>query len=715
MPTTISSILLSCDAIICSNPAFVKLLTLKNRCSLSDYAGSLFIRKDVKGREVPILCLAPLKQLVSTKPGKFLCKRFLSKIFKKEDWPTVPAFQWELCDDNKKLSDCHDVLSNCDYISCDIETSPAFRDRVNKRDPQHIIVCVAYSAITFDRAGNEFSIRTYVIPLSSIEALHWIRKINLLPQPKIFQNGKYDNFYFLRFNLPVSSWYFDTLELHHSFLSELPKNLGYLAAFYIREISYWKDEGQTGDLFDLYKYNAKDAWATTIVFLTQIKEFPPWAINNYLIKFPLVYPCLTAELDGLLIDKQVLIQQTSEQTQKLSTNLSSLGRKLGSQSFNPSSPKQVLSLLHLLGNRDLTSSQEKDLEKAADRHPLYRLLIDEIISYRESAKLINTYLEAELWNGKLLYSLNPSGTDTGRLASRESSLWCGTQLQNLPGYYKQAIWAEEGFFLGEGDFEQSETRCVAYLSGDENLLAAVQAEKDFHGINASNFFGIPYDQIMKEAREAKGTATESKTKRYLVKRVGHGANYGMGAQVLLDTIGAKVTINAQKLLSLPRHLTPKQICEVLLKRYFDTYPIIKGEWYASIVTAIRISRMLVSSLGWTRLCFGNPWNNKHDLNSYIAHVPSNLSVGIINEAFLEIFQTLHLKSNGDFRLKGQVHDSIVFSYKEGREDLVEEVRSIMTRPKQIIDCKGKTRQMTIPVALKGNHRCWAKLETIVKR
>lgn len=712
LPLTISSALISADAIITSSAIFVKLLTKKTKCSLDDYAGSLWKRKDATGREVEILCIPPLKRLVSTKPGIFLCKRYLSKIFKKEDWFEPPPFEWSLCDEPVSLSTAYRVLNDSDVISCDIETSPYFKDRENKLAPQHIIVCVAYTAILFDVVGNLFICSTFVIPLTSLEALGWSRKINDLPQPKIFQNGKYDNFYFLRFNAPVRNWLFDTMEAHHSLFSELPKNLGYIASFYIREVAYWKDEGQTGNLFDLYKYNAKDAWATAIVFLYWLDGAPKWAIQNYLIKFPLVYPCIACELDGLLVHEGNLEAQKIEQKKKQQTSLLSLQKKLGLPTFNPRSPKQVVSLLHTFGHKKETSSDEATLEKVADSHPLLRLLVDEILEHRESSKLISTYLEAILWKGKLLYTLNPSGTDTGRLASKESQLWCGAQIQNLPEYFKRCLEAEEGFFLGEGDFEQSETRCTAYLSGDENLLATVNAPRDFHSENASAIFGLSYEEIQREAKEAKITNTESKTKRYLSKRVTHGTTYNMGDSVLLKTLGVKNVLRSQILLKLDPKLTPKQVCALLLKKFHTRYPGIQGPFYASIVSAIRLTKMLVSQLGWTRLCFGTPWNSKPQLNSYVAHVPSNLSVGIINEAFVEIFWKVQLPSKGEFRLKAQIHDSILFSYKEGRTDLVEEVRKIMTRPKEIIDCKSVKRMMTIPVAMKAEARIWTDLKKI---
>ena len=712
-PVTLTEALLSTDAILTTTNTLLKLVTKKSKCTVEDYIGSFWLKSDPTGKVIPILCLPPLKRLVSTKPGVFLFKRFLSKITRPETWSAAPSFHWTLCDDDLACRTAYNKFVSASVISIDIETSPAYLNPSTKENPQHIITCVSYTACTFHPDGNNYSLDTIVIPCTSFDAVKWIRLFNQLPQPKIFQNGKYDNLYFLRYGAPVKNWLFDTLEAHHCLFAELPKDLAYQAAFYIRTISYWKDEGKTGNLEDFYRYNGQDSWATCIVFLTWLREAPAWAIQNYLIKFPLVFPCLACEVDGLSISQVTLSRLKQEQALLIEKSLASLRAKIGIPNFNPSSPKQVLQLIHLLGCKNIESSDEASRAKAADKHPLNRLLLDEVTNYREASKLTNTYLNATLFGGKLLYSLNPSGTDTGRLASRESALWCGTQLQNLPSYYKQCIEAEEGFMLGEGDFSQSETFCTAFLSGDKNLIAAVSdRSKDFHATNASSFFGLSYQQIMDEEDAAKKQMVRPFTTRDLSKRVNHGSNYNMGPSILLATMGMKNVLRAKSLLKLAAKLTPIEVCAFLLLRFNETYPQIKNQFYSKIIADVRMAKMLVSQLGWTRLCFGKPWQSKPDLNSYVAHVPSNLSVGIINEAFLEIFLTVQLPSLGAFRLKGQIHDSILFAYKEGRLDLVQEVEKIMTRPKQIVDCMGVERTMTIPVEMKAQGKTWNSLRKL---
>ena len=51
-----------------------------------------------------------------------------------------------------------------------------------------------------------------------------------------------------------------------------------------------------------------------------------------------------------------------------------------------------------------------------------------------------------------------------------------------------------GFLLAEPDAEQADARGVAYLSGDIDLINTVESGLSYHGVNASKFFGIPYEE-----------------------------------------------------------------------------------------------------------------------------------------------------------------------------------------------------------------------------
>ena len=404
---------------------------------------------------------------------------------------------------------------------------------------------------------------------------------------------------------------------------------------------------------------------------------------------------------------------------------------------------QVKQLLRILGIKDPDSSDEKSLKKAAYLHPFNSRILESILDIKGLRKLTSTYLRtdadakqsgihageggAKEYRGRILYALNPHNTDTGRLASREHHFWTGLQIQNIPvrdgPMVRQTIKASLGFYLGECDLEQAESRDTAHIAGDDKLIQAVTGTRDFHSVNASAFFGVPYDTIYDDSIGK----TKNKKLRDLAKRVNHGANYNMGPGVLVDTMGLDKIFEARKLLRLSLY-DPKDIATHLLDQFHATYPILRGAktpfspgtYYESIAMEVTYSKTIVSrafhhtrfnlskyqpveyiaSGDWTRYCFGDPVKNKSDLNAYVAHPPQSLNARTLNEAWMLVFYEIALPNPEHFRLHAQIHDSILFSYKPGFEHLAEKVKQCMEIPVTVRDISGKYRTFTVPAALK---------------
>jgi len=707
-----------------------RLGNFKSKPSLSNYAGSVFTLG-----EIDIVFIDPLKQLLTVSYGKFITARYISKLVAPSAWSEATEFSWHLLTpSNTEL--IYDLYSSAYALAIDIETT-----RTNLA-----IRCIGFTAI-FTSAYGTIKTHSSVLPMDSEWALAWMRKFCDLPAQKIFQNGKYDCSYLLRYNSPPRNWLWDTAHFMHSWYSELPKDLAFLNAFFLRKVVYWKDLAETNDLHEYYKYNALDTWATANVWIQQLLTAPDYARHNYTLEFPLVYPCLLAELTGLRRDLGKLEDARKEVDTEEEKELKSLRAMLPAPQFNPGSPVQVKTLLHILGNKDLESSNEKDIAKAILRHPLNARILGKILTIRGLRKLATTYLRlssdakqsgvhageggAKEFLGRILYALNPHGTDTGRLASREHHFWCGLQIQNIPRgkEVKQTVCADDGFYLGECDLEQAESRDTAHISGDESLIAAVSGTRDFHSVNASAFFGVPYELIYDDAHGK----TKDKKLRDLAKRVNHGANYNMGPGVLIDTMGLDKIWEARKLLKL-LYNDPKEIASHLLAQFHKTYPFIRGRYYESVINEIGISKQLVSRAfhhteynlrnytdrgyidrgDWTRYCFGNPAKNKSDLNSYVAHCPQSLNARTLNEAFLDVFYKVALPNPGTFRLHAQIHDSILFSYA-ANSGHPEQVKSCMEIPVTVRDVSGTYRTFTVPAALKvgpPNHpaKYWSETE-----
>lgn len=698
------------DGVLVTNHNFLqKLVGTKvsaSEASINDYAGSYF-----KKGNIEYVVLRPLAHLVTFTYGSFLMRRFISKLANPQQWLKFPAFQWCIAGapGNLTQAEAYEYFKSALLVAVDIET---------RKEPFIHITSVAYTGL-FKSPDGKYTSYSVVWEIKSLFDIEWMTKFNDLPQPKILQNGKYDINYFLRYNAPLRNYLLDTVNLFHSWYSELPKNLGFLQAFFVREAAYWKDLADSGNLEDRLLYNAKDTWATLMAALSAINEMPEWAVNNYKNEFPVVFPCVLCENTGIDRDMPRLETAITEWSQIQEAHTKELSTMLGlpeGKEFNTASPKQKKALLGLLGCADIAekSTDEKSLLKAAYRHPLISRIANKILEIQEAKKLLSTYLVAgKEFNGKILYSLNPHGTDTSRLASKEHHFWCGLQIQNIPRdgkTVKSTLIPAPGWRIAECDLEQAESRDTAYAAGEERLIAAVSGDKDFHSLNAASFFGVQYEDIY----DVVAGKVKDKERRELGKKVNHGANYLMGPEVLVATMGDANIFKAARLLNLPRIWSAKQIAARLLEGFHKTYPGLEAVYYPAVVAEVMSTRMIKSrathdvpyqgsTQGLVRYCFGDPVKNKRNKNAYVAHVSQSLNAQTLNKAFMVVFyeMAMHPEISKVFRLHAQIHDSILFSFKEGHEYVCEEVRKRMEIPVTIKGYDGKVRTFTVPAAIKA--------------
>jgi len=146
--------------------------------------------------------------------------------------------------------------------------------------------------------------------------------------------------------------------------------------------------------------------------------------------------------------------------------------------FNPNSPKQLQSVLHITGSTDVDALSR--LKK-----PLAKLVLE----LRAVQKLDSTYVKgycpsegAEYIypDGKIHTNFNHLVTSTGRLASE------GPNLQNFPvrtprgKLIRNLIAAPPGQVIVAVDYGQIEARIIAIASGDKNLIKALWEQFDIH-------------------------------------------------------------------------------------------------------------------------------------------------------------------------------------------------------------------------------------------
>ena len=668
--------------VACTYIPFPGILQAPLQGTTNDNVGYRFEREGIS-----FIIIPPLEQIYSVPYMRWLMEMYIRKLRYPQSFVHKDQFTWHHlheADSDQWIS----LFSRAVLISVDIETGPK---------EYLIITSCSYTALLPDGRTKTCVISPdYNDPMPFIRMM---RRFNALPAPKILQNGQYDCAYFFRFGAPMYNYVFDTYNLMHAMYSELPRDLAFMSGLFLGNFKFWKEESKS----NLYEYNAKDTHNTLWLFIAlmhHVKRVAPYAFKNYTMSFPLVYPCMTVAQEGIGIDNEKRLILREKEVQKMEASLSKLHTWIG-QAWNPSSPQQTLALMHGVGYTKATSSDSKTLQAFAESHPLLDMLKTQIVTYRKAKKAIGQYYDLEQLNGRLMYGQDPSATDTGRLASKASNYWVGTQIQNIPAYSKGMFKADEGYFLAEVDNSQSESRCTAYISQDENLISTVETSPDFHCTNASLFFGIPFHELFSVE---KGKVLR-KDIRTVAKRINHGANYNMGAQVLWETMGTREVLSAGRLLGLPRNYTPIQICKYLLSCFNKAYPRIKGEWYHSVIREVLTTGKLVGASGWTRRTFLRPDKSKLDLNSCVAHPPQSLSVMLVNKAFMDVWK-MQMLQNKPLRLKAQIHDSIFFQYKEGHEHLVKEVSDIMYSK----DCTIHGRLMKIPNDMSLGGKYWGDLK-----
>jgi len=748
---TIAQVTMYCAAkgitkVISSSPSLlIKALKWEKRAapSLDSYAGSYFKLPPFKpgGTEIELVFIKPLKQLATVPHGKFMVTRLVSKLTKPDTWYKPTEFTGYILLDATNEKAVFSSFSSAFLICIDIET---FKENAAIR-------CLSYTAFFQSNNTRDFYSSSVVLPMDSVYNLSIMRKWNWnLQAPKVFQNGKYDISYLARYSAPVYNYLYDTAVLFHSWYSELPKDLGFLNSFFIREAVYWKDLAETNDLHEYYRYNALDTWGTGNAFLAMIAEAPKFAFDNYLLEFPLTFPCHLSEMTGIARDMDKFAVARAEQEAIIEKYTASLNTILGipaGASFNVKSSPQKKALFKLLGCSDLKSQDEKNINKARYRHPFNARVLGLVLKIIKARTLISNYLtegkefyslsDTTKKNPRFLYSLNPHGTDSSRLASKSHHFWTGDNIQKIPRgtIIKQTFKADPGFFLAEVDLEQAESRDTAYISGDETLIHNVEYSPDFHCTNASAFFGIPFEELYDTA----AGKSLNKTIRDLAKRVNHGANYNMGAYVLIDTMGEENIQTAKSLLRLPRMWSYKQVAEYLLESFHKTYQDIKGVFYKGVIEEIARTHKLSSKAyhmgwhsaklmdklqaewaanyellsntatgigSWTRYCFADPSKSKPALNSYISHPPQSLNAQTLNKAYLNVFNDIAInpEHSNNFKLLAQIHDSILFQYREGHDYLCDMVKERMEIPVIIKGYDNKIRTFVVPAGIKkGDH------------
>lgn len=267
------------------------------------------------------------------------------------------------------------------------------------------------------------------------------------------------------------------------------------------------------------------------------------------LEFRFLVPLCEMELNGITIDvdkwRTMMLEVEKERKhvksiiQELLSETQSQSTLFGVSLINIDSSAQLKKALQNLGI-PLDSTNEETLKK-------YKGLpvIDALLDYRKANKLISTYAEPLLakiskYTGRLHTDFRQM-VSTGRMSSSNPNL------QNIPKKqkYRSCFIAPDGYSLLTADMSGAELRILGNFSGDPVFVEAYATGQDLHTRTASEMFGVPYNDVKPEHRNA-------------AKAINFGLCYGMSAVGLSKRL----------------KITTKE-AEVLIAKYFQAYKGVK--------------------------------------------------------------------------------------------------------------------------------------------
>ena len=250
----------------------------------------------------------------------------------------------------------------------------------------------------------------------------------------------------------------------------------------------------------------------------------------YDVELPLCRVLADMETAGFLVDRKALAEfgemlgRTMDETERAIYDAAG-------ERFNINSPKQLGALLfdklglpHGKKTKTGWSTNAEVLEKLRYDYPL----VDNILRYRQYAKLRSTYVDGLLKvigpDGRVRTSFQMTVTATGRLSSTEPNLQNIPVRRELGAGLRKMFVAAPGNVLVDADYSQIELRLLAHISGDEAMRAAFLSGEDVHRVTASQVFGVPLEDVTAEERRR-------------AKAVNFGIVYGISAFSLAQDIG----------------------------------------------------------------------------------------------------------------------------------------------------------------------------------
>ena len=509
--------------------------------------------------------------------------------------------------------------------------------------------------------------------LNRDEVLEQLRPLLENPlKAKLGQNLKYDSHVLSNHGIKLQGLAHDTMLESYVLNSTATKhNMDDLAKTYlgVSTIHYEDVAGkgikqipfQQVPIEQAAPYAAEDADITLRlhqVLMAKLQQTPSLLTLYSELEIPLISVLKRIESQGVLIDRDMLAQQSFELTTHINA-LEQQAHDLAGRVFNLGSPKQIQEIFYdeqklpILKKtpKGQPSTEESVLQELAIDYPLPKLILE----HRSLSKLKSTYTDKlpqqiDRQTGRVHTSYHQAVAATGRLSSSNPNL------QNIPirsvegRKIRQAFIAPEGYKIVAADYSQIELRIMAHLSADEGLLQAFSAGLDVHTATAAEVFGVALEQVTTDLRRS-------------AKAINFGLIYGMSAFGLAQQLGLS-----------------RSQAQAYIDLYFTRYPGVKN--YMETIRELAHQQGYVETLFGRRLYLPEIASRNAARRQYAERTAINApmqgtAADIIKRAMLSTDRWL-LSEKPDAKMIMQVHDELIFEIADEQlDDCTAKIRSLM--------------------------------------
>ena len=263
----------------------------------------------------------------------------------------------------------------------------------------------------------------------------------------------------------INNHYLDTMHAHHELYSELPMSLDFQCSMYTDYPNYWSDKVTEDDMSE-WHYNSMDSIVTYVCSYIIEDNLKAAGMTDYYFnhKHLLALALADAQSEGIDINnerRQELIVEQEAILKEWQSKINTIAK----EEINPSSHPQMVQLLYhkmsfpKVYKDNKVTTDEKALRALEKKYPDEPVL-EAIIMFRKTRKLISTYLKAKIdEDGKMRTSWNPSGTASGRISSSKTIWKTGIAMQQIPKGAGRGITNIRDIFIA------GKTRCLCGKTG----------------------------------------------------------------------------------------------------------------------------------------------------------------------------------------------------------------------------------------------------------